>query len=94
MAAAATAIHLVFHRMNVSPFAKLRHVPAAVRSEARERRGSLARERGRRFLCGFLFARCQEDFALGIKTQAATLKLLMRQFVTQMSVFRSKVCAS
>jgi hypothetical protein len=34
-----------------------------------------------------LVARCEEDYELGINKRAAMLKLLMRQFLTQKSVF-------
>jgi hypothetical protein len=39
-------------------------------------------------------ARCEEDYEPGINKRGEMLKLLMRQFLTQKSVFRPTVCAS
>jgi hypothetical protein len=39
-------------------------------------------------------ARCEEEHVIGITKRAATLKLLMRQFLTDMSVCKCAVCAS
>ncbi|MGC1352157.1 MAG: hypothetical protein WA858_20665 [Xanthobacteraceae bacterium] len=38
--------------------------------------------------------RCEEEHVIGITKRAATLKLLMRQFLTDMSVCKCAVCAS
>jgi hypothetical protein len=39
-------------------------------------------------------ARCEEDHVIGITKRAAPLKLLMRQFLTDMSVCKCALCAS
>jgi hypothetical protein len=73
-------------------FAKLRHLDGSHPAEAPDRRSSHARNR---YESDLDFRRpLRRGLQPGINKRADMLKLLMRQFLTQKSVFRPTVCAS
>ena len=93
-ATAATIVtNFVVHRMKVSFFAELQLPDGGRRAEVSDRRSQYAR-RSPHDDNPFFVARSAAACAFDISKQAEMLKLLMRQFLTDKSVFRPTVCAS